>query len=185
MAQATDLQIVAITPEQAETFAADLVAQDPWNRLGYTDTALCRFLMGGEGRRVLGCSAQGLEQATGAPSEKASDRAAAGAPKAVIKANPMALLCIKDNWLFGPFVQLIYTAPAHRKSALGSKILEWLAHDAAAQGARHVWASVDSNNAGAARFFERHGFKPQGQLPDLVTDGATEILVGRRLTGTA
>ena len=47
--------------------------------------------------------------------------------------------------------------------------------------ARHFFLCVSSFNARARAFYERQGFTQVGELPDYLIDGASEILMHKRL----
>jgi [ribosomal protein S18]-alanine N-acetyltransferase len=45
----------------------------------------------------------------------------------------------------------------------------------------HFFLCVSSFNARARAFYERHGYAKVGELPDYLIDGASEILMHKRL----
>jgi [ribosomal protein S18]-alanine N-acetyltransferase len=47
--------------------------------------------------------------------------------------------------------------------------------------ARHLFLCVSSFNTSARRLYERCGYSAVGALPDYVIDGASEILMHKRL----
>jgi GNAT superfamily N-acetyltransferase len=59
----------------------------------------------------------------------------------------------------GIYVIDLYVEPEARSSRIGEKLLRALGKEAWDQGARFIRLDVDHNNEGAARFYERKGFK--------------------------
>ena len=89
-------------------------------------------------------------------------------------------------------------ARLHPRGALGSPYLASIAVDASARsrgvgaalleaaekrfpGARWMFLCVSSFNARARALYERCGYRVAGDLPDYVIDGASEILMVKRL----
>ncbi len=79
-----------------------------------------------------------------------------------------------------PYLVSIGVAEAYRGRGIGSRLL---AHAEAhfRPRARHMFLCVSSFNDGARRLYERLGYVRVGELPDYVIDGASEILMHKRL----
>jgi ribosomal protein S18 acetylase RimI-like enzyme len=48
-------------------------------------------------------------------------------------------------------------------------------------GAKHMFLCVSSFNGRARRFYERRGYSQVGEFPDYIVEGASEILMHKRL----
>jgi GNAT superfamily N-acetyltransferase len=79
----------------------------------------------------------------------------------------MNLLFTVSTALGGRVAQLedLVVAPAHRGAGLGAKMLEHALVEARAAGCRRVTLLTDRGNAGARRFYARHGFLESPMLP--------------------
>lgn len=51
-----------------------------------------------------------------------------------------------------------------------------------ARGERNQFVATSAFNAGALRFYERHGFVVVANMPGLINDTETEVLLRRRLS---
>jgi len=79
----------------------------------------------------------------------------------------LALVTLRPNvWSEGPVALLdeMYVDPAHRGGGVGSAILRHMVEICRDLGAAAVEINVDESDAGAQRFYERHGFR--GTDPD-------------------
>lgn len=83
------------------------------------------------------------------------------------------------------YVNFIAAYPAHRGRGYGKALLDIAERLAADTGRRGVSLIVSDANAGAIRFYERHGFKECGSRPivkeDWETDGDTWLLMVKPL----
>jgi ribosomal protein S18 acetylase RimI-like enzyme len=79
-----------------------------------------------------------------------------------------------------PYLVSIGVAEAYRGRGIGSRLL---AHAEAhfRPRARHMFLCVSSFNDDARRLYERLGYVRVGELPDYIIDGASEILMHKRL----
>jgi GNAT superfamily N-acetyltransferase len=87
------------------------------------------------------------------------------------------VVSVRYPWLKGPYLELLALLPQAQKQGIGSSIIAWLESEALRHQARNLWVCASSFNAGALRFYERHGFRPAATLPGLVADGFDEILL--------
>ncbi|MCL4233625.1 MAG: GNAT family N-acetyltransferase [Deltaproteobacteria bacterium] len=89
---------------------------------------------------------------------------------------PAGYMAVRFPWLVGPFLELLAIAPAHQGSGLGAFAVGRL-QQAAHRAERQLWTSVALHNPRAARFYERLGFLPTADVPDLLRPGFTERLL--------
>jgi GNAT superfamily N-acetyltransferase len=81
------------------------------------------------------------------------------------------------SWMF---VQLLYLAPALRRSGLGSRLLAQAETIARRDGCIGIW--LDTFSFQARPFYERHGFHEFGRIPDY-PPGAARHFMAKRLGG--
>jgi [ribosomal protein S18]-alanine N-acetyltransferase len=79
-----------------------------------------------------------------------------------------------------PYVKSIAVEESRRDAGIGSALLAF-AEDLFRADARHFFLCVSSFNTGARSFYERHGYEAVGELEDYVIEGASEILMHKRL----
>lgn len=151
-----------MTPRLVQAFdvpvlAAALATMDPWRRLGYSAAALERYLL----RDDPALTRMVLER----------------------EGNAVAVLALRRPWLRGPYVELLAVLPQARGGGLGRVLLDWAA--AQAGDGANLWACVSDFNTSARAFYARQGFVEVAPLPDLVAEGAGEILLRKRINSTA
>ncbi|MGE5477462.1 MAG: GNAT family N-acetyltransferase [Bacteroidales bacterium] len=139
-----------LTAADAAALAPLLAEMDPWRRLGFSAAGLAAYL----GRDDAALTRVVLE---------CGGRAA-------------AVLALRRPWLRGPYVELLAVLPEAQGGGYGRRLVEW----AAGQGGGNLWACVSAFNHAARAFYARAGFTEVAALPDLVMDGADEILLRRR-----
>lgn len=77
----------------------------------------------------------------------------------------------------------LYTASEYQGQGVGATLLVHLVETARKRGAQTLWLTVNTGNAGAVRFYERHGFAPTGCTTfDLGGALQTDYLMERSLT---
>ena len=79
-----------------------------------------------------------------------------------------------------PYIKSIAVADEFRSRGIGAQMLHFVAGLFRDQ-ARHLFLCVSSFNPRARAFYERNGYQAVGEFPDYVIDGASEILMQRRL----
>jgi ribosomal protein S18 acetylase RimI-like enzyme len=79
-----------------------------------------------------------------------------------------------------PYVATIYVDEPVRGQGIGRQLLAWT-EDFFRPQARHLFLCVSSFNARARSLYERAGFQQVGELPDYFVDGASEVLMHKRL----
>ncbi|MBN9663411.1 MAG: GNAT family N-acetyltransferase [Acidobacteria bacterium] len=78
-----------------------------------------------------------------------------------------------------PYIAAIATSETARGQGVGSALLDAAEHWIPA--ARHIFLCVSSFNDRARKLYERRGFLQAGEFPDYVIEGASEILMHKRL----
>lgn len=78
-----------------------------------------------------------------------------------------------------PYLASIAVDAPARSRGVGAALLD--AAEKRFAGARWMFLCVSSFNARARALYERRGYRPVGELPDYVVDGASEILMVKRL----
>ena len=79
-----------------------------------------------------------------------------------------------------PYLKSVAIAPEFRGSGLGTRLLAF-AEDHFRPRARHLFLCVSSFNDGARRLYERVGYEPVGSVKDLAIEGASELVMCKRL----
>ena len=97
----------------------------------------------------------------------------AGAPRGFILLHPRGVAG-------SPYVASIAVAAAARGQAIGARLLDF-AEESCRPAARYIFLCVSSFNTRAQQFYERRGYETVGELADYVIDGASEILMHKRL----
>src|ERR1051326_4066643 len=73
------------------------------------------------------------------------------------------------------YLRLLLVSAAARSSGVGSRLMEAV-EVRAREHANHVYLLVTTDNSGARRFYERHGYRHVGDLPGLVWPDLDEAL---------
>jgi ribosomal protein S18 acetylase RimI-like enzyme len=79
-----------------------------------------------------------------------------------------------------PYLKSIAVAEGYRSRRVGAEMLRF-AEDLFRDRARHLFLCVSSFNPLAQAFYERNGYQAVGEFKDYIIDGASEILMHRRL----
>ncbi len=91
-----------------------------------------------------------------------------------------AILLQRRGVASSPYVKSIAVDPRDRSRGIGAALLEFAEALFRAE-ARHLFLCVSSFNRRAYSFYERHGYEAVGVLEDHVLEGASEILMRKRL----
>jgi len=91
------------------------------------------------------------------------------------------IICIKTNWLAGPYVDFIGLLPKAQGKGIGKAIFSWLENEARKSKARNLFLCVSAFNKAAIRFYLSLGFVEYAQLDELIIDDHDEILMRKRL----
>ncbi|HEY3381713.1 MAG TPA: N-acetyltransferase [Vicinamibacterales bacterium] len=94
---------------------------------------------------------------------------------------PCGFAVVHPRGLAGsPYLASIAVAPAWRSRGVGAALLEFCERRVSPP-ARHFFLCVSSFNPRARGFYERQGYHQVGEFPDYIIDGASEILMHKRL----
>jgi ribosomal-protein-alanine N-acetyltransferase len=79
-----------------------------------------------------------------------------------------------------PYIPSIVVGPEFRSQRVGAALIAHV--EAMFRGrARYLFLCVSSFNHRARAFYLREGFAAMGEFPDFIVDGASEVLMGKRL----
>ena len=94
---------------------------------------------------------------------------------------PLGFVLAHPRGLAGmPYIAAIAVDPAQRDHGVGAILLQRVEEHFRTE-ARHLFLFVSSFNEAARRFYEREGWAAVGEVPGLLVDHASEILLHRRL----
>ena len=126
-----------------------IVALEPWRSLGYKAVGLGRYLgrMARQGRLLV----------------------------AEESGHTLGLIAFQTDFLLGHFIALLVVRPDAGGKGIGRALVSRIEESAFRQR-RWLYVSSDSANKTAARFYRKLGFARIARLPDLISDGRTEIL---------
>ena len=79
-----------------------------------------------------------------------------------------------------PYIKSIAVAEGHKSRGAGAALMKF-AEDLFRDESRHIFLCVSSFNTRARAFYERLGYRPVGEFKDYVIEGASEILMHKRL----
>ncbi len=143
-----------LSPERAQALAAMLAASEPWATLQFSAAALANYLTREDPalRRYL----------------------------ISVDGRPAGVICVREPWLRGPYLELLGMYPEQRGKGLGRQVLAW-AESEARREAKNLWLVVSAFNHRALDFYRSLGFQPIGPIPGLVSPGHDEILMRKVL----
>jgi len=150
-----DIQALpALEPAQAVSLAGTLAQMDPWRTLGYGVESL----------------ALGLQAVHPDLTRYLARR----------DGETLGVAVVRHPWLRGAYIELLAVLPGAQGQGIGAALLGQI--QAAWQGRTdNLWLLVSAFNAGARRFYLRHGFRAIGTIPDLVIPGQDEVLMRKLL----
>lgn len=94
---------------------------------------------------------------------------------------PCGVIVLQRKGVAGsPYVKSIAVSPDARSSGIGAALMEF-AESLFRPEARHMFLCVSSFNTRARAFYERLGYRVVGEFADYVIEGASEILMHKRL----
>ncbi|HYK91619.1 MAG TPA: N-acetyltransferase [Acidobacteriota bacterium] len=94
---------------------------------------------------------------------------------------PCGFILLQRRGVAGsPYIASIEVVPEFRGKGVGSRLLSF-AEDLFRGEAKHIFLCVSSFNPRARALYERHGYSAVGELKDYIIDGASEILMHKRL----
>jgi ribosomal-protein-alanine N-acetyltransferase len=98
-----------------------------------------------------------------------------------VNAMPGGFVLMQRHGVAGsPYIASIAVAPDQRGTGIGSRLLQF-AEDLFRNEANHIFLCVSSFNTRARALYERCGYAAVGELKDYVIEGASEILMHKRL----
>ncbi|MDR3439551.1 GNAT family N-acetyltransferase [Telmatospirillum sp.] len=97
-----------------------------------------------------------------------------------LKGTAVGLVAVRSPWLRGPFLEMLALREEARGIGLGGETVDWVA-DQAGLLAANLWTTVSDFNVHARGFYHRLGFQKVSELPDLIAENASEILLRRKL----
>ena len=148
-----DPVVEAATPADREWAAQLMASSDPWITLG-RGLDECRAACNRDGYELL---------------------------VARLGAEPCGFALLHPRGLAGsPYLASFAVAERWRSAGVGAFLLG-ACERRFASSARHFFLCVSSFNVRARAFYERQGFRQVGEFPDYVIDGASEILMHKRL----
>ncbi|HXP97076.1 MAG TPA: GNAT family N-acetyltransferase [Telmatospirillum sp.] len=90
------------------------------------------------------------------------------------------VVAVRSPWLRGPFLEMLALLPEARSRGLGRQTVDWVAAQSGLISA-NLWTTVSDFNDTARGFYAHLGFAEVSELPGLIAEGTTEILLRRRL----
>ena len=94
---------------------------------------------------------------------------------------PSGFLVLDPRGVAGaPYLKSVAVAPQFRGRGLGTRLLAF-AEDVFRPRARHLFLCVSSFNDSARRLYERLGYESVGSVRDLAIEGASELIMCKRL----
>jgi len=74
------------------------------------------------------------------------------------------------------YIQTIEVLPEMRGRGIGNELLRRIEDSSVKEGARSIWLHVESQNAGAIRLYEAHGFKCEGRHDNYYAHGRAGLV---------
>lgn len=94
---------------------------------------------------------------------------------------PAGIVIIDPQGVAGsPYIKSIAAYPEFRGKGIGDALLSFTENLFRGRY-RYLFLCVSSFNLRAQKFYERHGFKVVGELKDYIIEGASEILIHKKL----
>ena len=94
---------------------------------------------------------------------------------------PAGVILLDPRGVAGsPYIKSIAVFPEFRGQGIGSNLLSFT-EDHFRKKSRHLFICVSSFNERARKLYERSGFHPVGELRDYIIEGASEILMHKRI----
>jgi ribosomal protein S18 acetylase RimI-like enzyme len=94
---------------------------------------------------------------------------------------PAGIILLDPNGIAGsPYVKSIAVYPEFRGEGIGTMLLSF-AEDIFKPDAKHFFICVSSFNKRARKLYEKFGFQAVGEFKDYIIEGASEILMHKRI----
>lgn len=130
-----------------------LAYRDPWLRLGYTENGLFGYLT---------------------RKDPSLNRYAV-----TVFEETAGVVCIRYPWLLGPYIEMLAVFPPYQCKGLGKALIFWIC-GACCGLPKNIWTTASSFNTQALSFYKNIGFSEIAELPDLVADGFSEVLLQKK-----
>jgi ribosomal protein S18 acetylase RimI-like enzyme len=145
----------SLTNEQALAIAQMLSASEPWMTLKFSAGSLANYLT--------------------------RDDASLRRYAVSVDGNLAGVICVRNPWLRGPYIELLGFFPNYRGRGIGKQVLAWVEAEARYES-KNLWVAASSFNQQALDFYQRLGFYPIGPIQGLVTPEHDEILLRKCLS---
>jgi len=100
---------------------------------------------------------------------------------AYLKNEPGGIIIIDPRGIAGsPYVKSIAVFPEFRGQGIGKRLLLF-AEELFRKDSKHIFICVSSFNLRARKLYEKCGFEAVGEFKDYIINGASEILMHKRL----
>lgn len=147
------LKINKATPDELNWAATLLSATDPWLTLGIKPEKILESCKNPEHRVYI----------------------------AHFQDNACGVIIIHPNGLAGsPYIKSIAVEKDFRSSGVGAALIQF-AENQFRSTSRYIFLCVSSFNSRARAFYEKLGYTVIGEFKDYIIDGASEILMSKRL----
>lgn len=94
---------------------------------------------------------------------------------------PSGIIIIDPKGVAGsPYIKSVAVYPEFRGKGTGARLLSF-AEELFRGKSKYIFLCVSSFNKRAQKFYERNGYTVVGELKDYIIDGASEILIYKRL----
>lgn len=74
------------------------------------------------------------------------------------------------------YIQTIEVLPIARARGIGAELLRRVEDSVRSAGAQSIWLHVDSQNSGAVRLYERHGYTCEGRKENYYAHGRAALI---------
>ena len=141
---------IELTTDETDfnTCAAMMAAQDPWLKLGFTETE-CRLSFPGDHRQVFVWRLAGEIQ---------------------------GFIIIQPKGSFRGYIQILCVHPEYHNAGIGSALLDFAEKEIAAYSP-NIFICVSAFNTKAHALYLRKGFQEVGVLKDFINPGYDELLL--------
>jgi ribosomal protein S18 acetylase RimI-like enzyme len=94
---------------------------------------------------------------------------------------PSGIIIVDPKGVAGsPYIKSVAVYPEFRGMGVGAALLAFV-EDLFRGRSKYLFLCVSSFNLRAQKFYEKHGYKVVGDLKDYIIEGASEILIHKRL----
>ena len=90
------------------------------------------------------------------------------------------IICIRNPWLIGPYIELFGLKPECRNLGIGREIINWIELETRHKY-KNLWVTTSSFNIKALNFYKKQGFYKIGVIDELLSSSYDEILLRKRL----